>query len=123
MRNIILLLSILASLAGCELNSRGDTTVRTVEDGARVEKSRTRTWDDRARFECLASTTGPCIYTVYQSDCDLEAPADLAARCHVRTIAQFSLAAGERKEFKAMPTDFRWCLRHGDAGEPFCRRA
>jgi len=123
MRNFVLLLSIIASLAGCELGARGDTTVRNVEDGARVEKSRTRTWDDRARFECLASTTGPCIYTVYQSDCDLEGPADLAAPCHVRTLARFELAAGQRKEFKSLPAAFRWCLRHGAAGEPFCRRA
>lgn len=92
-------------VAACE-NVPSVTTARALEDGPRVEKSWVRTWKDRARFECVASTSGLCEVVVFVSECP--GPA-----CKLRVIRQFSLQPGAAADLFKLPPDFRWCLSHG----------
>jgi hypothetical protein len=122
-RHVMLALAVVISFVGaCDWESPRATTMRTSDEGTRAEQMRVRTWDTRARFECLQSTPGPCLVTVYTSACDRDAPADLGPDCRPRTLHSFRLAAGEARDADRLPAGFRWCLRHGPAGEPFCRR-
>jgi hypothetical protein len=122
-RQLMLALAVLLSCAGaCDWEAPRATTLRTNEDGRRAERLRVKTWETRARFECLQSTPGPCHVTVYSSDCNLDGPADLRPPCRARTLRRFTLAVGEARDSANLPRGFRWCLRHGARGEPFCRR-
>jgi hypothetical protein len=122
-RHLMLGLAVVVSFAGaCDREAPRTTTTRTSEDDVKTERLRVRTWATRARFECLASTPGPCLVTIYTSTCNLDAPADLAPACRARTLHQFALDPGEARDTTRLPDGFRWCLRHGVAGQPFCRR-
>ena len=57
-----------AGVTACE-QVPNTTIARSVEDGARVEKSWVRTWRDRARFECVASSSGACQVVVFVTEC------------------------------------------------------
>jgi hypothetical protein len=122
-RQLMLVLVVLVSCAGaCDWEGPRATTMRTESDGGHSERLRVKTWDTRARFECLESTPGPCQVTVYTSDCNLDGPADLRPPCRARTLRRFTLAVGEARDSARLPRGFRWCLRHGDGGAPVCRR-
>lgn len=92
------------TITACEPMST-TTVARSLEDGDRVEKSWVRTWTDRARFECVASTSGPCQVVVFVSECP--GPA-----CKTRVIREFRLAAGEATDLVRLPRGFRYCLSH-----------
>jgi hypothetical protein len=122
-RHLMLGLAVVVSFAGaCDHESPRMTTLRSSEEDGKTERLRVRTWDTRARFECLASTPGPCLVTVYTSRCNLDAPADLGPACRARMLYRFALDQGEARDTGRLPDGFRWCLRHGAAGQPFCRR-
>lgn len=92
-------------VAACE-NVPSVTTARSREDGSLIEKSWVRTWKDRARFECVASTTGLCQVVVFVSECP--GPA-----CSLRIVREFSLRPGAAADLVKLPPNFRWCLQHG----------
>jgi len=122
-RHVMLGLAVVVSFAGsCDREPPHATITRSSDDGAHAEQLRVRTWDTRARFECLQSTPGPCLVTVYTSACDRDAPGDLGPACRPHTLRSFRLAVGEARDTDRLPAGFRWCLRHGADGEPFCRR-
>jgi hypothetical protein len=122
-RHLMLGLAVVVSFAGaCDHESPRTTTLRSSEVDGKTERLRVRTWDTRARFECLASTPGPCQVTVYTSTCNLDAPADLGPACRARMLYRFALDQGEARDTGRLPDGFRWCLRHGADGQPFCRR-
>lgn len=124
-RSLMLALAVLVACAGaCDREPPPrSTTQRSSDAGDRAEKLRVKAWADHARFECLESTPGPCLVTVYTSTCDLEGPADLAPACRVRLLREYRLAIGEARTARDLPAGYRWCMRHGDAGTAFCRRA
>jgi hypothetical protein len=67
-----------AGVTACE-KVTSTTVARSIEDGDRVEKDWVRTWKDRARFECVASTSGACQVVVFVSGGDAEERHDLIA--------------------------------------------
>ena len=81
------------------------TVARSVEDGQRIDKSWVRTWKDRARFECVASTSGVCRVVVFVSECP-------GSACQTRVLRDFALAAGESVDLLRLPRGFKYCLSH-----------
>jgi hypothetical protein len=76
-----------AGVTACE-QVPNTTIARSVEDGARVEKSWVRTWRDRARFECVASSSGACRVVVFVSECP-------GAACSTKVIREVELVEGQ----------------------------
>jgi hypothetical protein len=93
-----------AGVTACEKVST-TTIARSVEDGNRIEKSWVRTWSDRARFECVASTSGVCAVVVFVTECP-------GGACKTRIIREFALPAGETADLAKLPAGFRYCLSH-----------
>jgi hypothetical protein len=102
--SILVAISI-AGVAACE-QVPNTTIARSVEDGPRVEKSWVRTWKDRARFECVASSSGACRVVVFVSECP-------GAACATRIIQEFAVPVGEVADMVRLPAGFRYCLAHG----------
>lgn len=105
-----LLTTLLLAICAAGVNSfkvePNRTVAQALENGAQVEKSWVRTWRDRARFECVASTTGACQVVVFLSECP--GPA-----CQTRVLRELSLPAGGVADLPALPPGFRYCLVHG----------
>lgn len=102
---ILLLIAISAAgVAACE-KVPSTTVARSVEDGTRNDKSWVRTWADRARFECVASTSGACWVVVFATECP-------GSACGVRVLREFRLAAGQASDVLHLPPGFRYCLSH-----------
>lgn len=108
MRNLIAAIYFLLSLFGCEIG--GTTTVtRSIVDGMDIIHSRTRVQAGIARFECIASATGECHYTLFPSKC---ASAD--RNCAKRPLDRFTLPRGDRREVVGLPK-FDTCVAQDDA--------
>ena len=105
------LLPILLHIAVCAIGMSASnpvpstTTALSLEDGDRVDKSWVRTWKERARFECVASTSGACWVLVFVSECP-------GGACKVRVLRDFRLAAGQSTDVLRLPPGFRYCLSH-----------
>lgn len=93
-----------AGVAACEQVAT-TTVARSIEDGDRVEKSWVRTWSDRARFECVASSSGACAVVVFVSECP-------GGACRTRVLREFTLPAGESADLAKLPSGFKYCLSH-----------
>ena len=94
-----------AGVTACE-QVPNTTIARSVEDGSRIEKSWVRTWRDRARFECVASSSGACRVVVFVSECP--GPA-----CSTKVIRELELVEGQAADLLMLPAGFRYCLAHG----------
>jgi hypothetical protein len=101
----ILIAVSVAGVSACE-QVPNTTVARSVEDGSRIEKSWVRTWRDRARFECVASNSGPCRVVVFVTECPGQA-------CSTRLIRELELAEGQAADLLKLPPGFRYCLAHG----------
>lgn len=97
-----------AGVTACE-QVPSTTIARSVEDGSRVEKSWVRTWRDRARFECVASSSGACRVVVFVTEC----PGQACSTQPIRVIRELDLAEGQVADLVKLPTGFRYCLAHG----------
>lgn len=107
---------LILSLVGCDLGARSTTTEATTDDGETIYSSKTRTWDDHARFECRDSSSGYCHFVVFTSDCP-------GANCSTRVVSAFSLVPGENRELEALPKGYRYCLDHlRPPAAPNCKR-
>ena len=106
MRNLIAVIYYLLAMFGCE----GGTTIvsRSVIDGVDVIHSKTRIMADVAHFECIASASGECHYTLFPRRC---APAD--GDCASRPIERFTMAAGATREVVGLP-GFNACVTQAD---------
>jgi hypothetical protein len=94
-----------AGVAACE-QVPNTPIARSVEAGPRVENSRVPTSRDRARFDCVASSSGPCQVVVFVSECP-------GAACSTRLIKQFAVPVGEAADMVKLPLHFQYCLAHG----------
>lgn len=94
-----------AGVTACE-QVPNTTIARAVEDGPRIEKSWVRTWRDRARFECVASSSGACQVVVFVTECPGEA-------CSTKLVRELELAEGQAADLLRLPPGFRYCLVHG----------
>jgi hypothetical protein len=102
MRNLSAALYFLLALFGCE--SGGTTTItRSVSNGVDLIHASTRVKAGVARFECLASASGECHYTLLPPQCASNAP------CSENPIDRFSMKAGESREVVGLP-GFTACI-------------
>lgn len=100
------LIAAVAGLAACDGSSDATATIaRSFIDGDRIDMDWVRTWKDRARFECVASTSGVCRVIVFVTECP--GPA-----CGVRVLREFPLKAGEVADLLGLPPGYRYCLSH-----------
>ena len=93
---------LLLILAACNL---GGTTYsnRIGIDGHDTLYSKARAKDGMARFECKASDSGRCHYTLYPEACSGKAD------CQLAPLQRFTVARGQTREI-AVVRDFRVCV-------------
>jgi hypothetical protein len=98
----LLFSSLLFILSSC---GPGGTTYsnRIGADGHDVLVSKARVMDGMARFECRASDSGRCHYTLYPDACAGKAD------CRLSPLQRFSVASGEAREIANL-RDFRVCV-------------
>lgn len=110
MRNLSAAIYFLLALFGCE--SGGTTTItRSVSNGVDLIHASTRVKAGVARFECLASTSGECHYTLLPPQC-----ASSSTPCKEAPIDRFSIKTGESREVVGLP-QFSACVsQHGSVG-------
>lgn len=108
MRNLIAAIYFLLALFGYE---GGGTTVVTHArvGGVDVIHSRMRLMAGIARFECLASASGECHYTLFPDKC-----ASTQTDCDRHPIDRFTMPAGEKREVVGLPA-FTACVSQDDA--------
>lgn len=108
MRNLMALLYYLCALFGCSV---GGTTIEhhNVIDGVDILDSRVRITERIARFDCKASRSGQCHYSLFRGNCP--APAAGAApdpHC-AQPTERFALAAGTTREIVGIAEGFKVC--------------
>jgi hypothetical protein len=110
MRNLFAALYFLLAVFGCD--GGGTTTItRSVSNGVDLLHASTRVKAGVARFECLASASGECHYTLLPPQC-----ASSKAPCKEAPIDRFSMKTGESREVVGLPA-FTACIsQDGSAG-------
>lgn len=98
----IALLQFLLALSGCGL---GATTYsnRIADNGHDVLASKARAQDGVARFECVASDSGWCHYTLYPEACRGRAD------CSMAPLQRFAVARGDSRQLAGL-AGFRVCV-------------
>lgn len=115
MRNLFAAVYFLLALFGCE---SGGTTMIThsISNGVDLLHAKTRIKAGVARFECLASVSGECHYTLLPDKC-----AATDAPCMEKPIDRFVMKAGESREVVGLPR-FSACVSQdvstGSCGSP-----
>lgn len=114
MNKLIAIVSFALSLYGCDVG--GSTYVhRSSADGNDVLYSKVVAKPGFTRFECLASASGQCHYTLYAGDCPPPSTQGSsntpppAHGCQPKRAKHFALASGDSRR---MPTlsRFRMCV-------------
>jgi hypothetical protein len=97
MHKFLMLASFVLSLFGCDIG--GSTVVhRSSEDGRDTLYSRIRIKDGSARFDCIASASGRCHYTLFAENC-----ADVAdAGCARQPLQRFDVIAGQTRDIAGL---------------------
>jgi len=118
MRNFTALLYYLFALLGCDI---GATTIvhRASVDGIDIIDSEVRVTDRIAKFECLASRSGQCHYTLFHDDCAVAgntatSPAGEVQPCASQPFERFAMAAGSDKEVIGLEPGFKLCVSAED---------
>ena len=112
MRNLFAAVYFLLALFGCD--SGGTTTItRSVSNGVDLVHARTRVKAGVARFECLASASGECHYTLRPVQCDAT-----GSSCTETPIDRFTMKTGESREVVGLP-QFSACVSQ-DASSGSC---
>ena len=102
MTKFVALLQFLLALGGCSLG--GTTYSNHIANGGHdVLNVRTHVQHGVARFECKASDSGSCHYTLYPDACAGKAD------CKLAPLQRFSVARGEVRELSGV-RDFRVCV-------------
>ncbi len=107
MRNLIAAVYFLLAAFGWDI---GGTTIvsRSTSGGIDQVYSRIRIKEAVTRFECVASTSGACHYTLFPR-C-----ASATDNCDERPAERFTVAAGARREVVGLPV-FSACVAQDDA--------
>ena len=111
MRNLIAAVYFLLALFGCD---GGGTVIdtRSAVDGIDALHSRIRIKAGIARFECIASASGECHYTLFPREC-VSASGD----CSKRPPERLTIAAGATREVVGLPA-FDACVTQKDPASP-----
>ena len=108
MRNLFAALYFLLALFGCD--GGGTTTItHSAVDGVDVIHARTRVKAGVARFECLASASGMCHYTLLPPPCAGGTP------CTEPPVDRFAMKTGESREVVGLPR-FDACVSQEASG-------
>lgn len=99
---LVALLQFLLALAGCSMGGV-DYTSRVAQDGHVSLSSRARVEDGVARFECRASDSGWCHYTLYPEACSQRRD------CALAPLRRFVVARGDTRQFAGL-RDFTPCV-------------
>ena len=113
MSKLIALFQFLLALAGIGV---GGTTydTRVAANGHDVLDSRAHVQDGVARFDCRASDTGLCHFTLYPQRCT-------DATCDAPPLRSFDVARGDSRQIAGLP-GFRLCVdADGAALGPDCK--
>lgn len=97
---LVVLLQFLAMLSGC--SAGGTTFTSEVDSDAETLSSRVRVQDGVSRFDCRASSSGQCYYTLYPHACNGEAD------CKLAPLRHFAVARGDSRQIAGL-SDFRPC--------------
>lgn len=114
MRNVLAMLYYLFAVVGC---SGGRVTeIRSEADGHDILHGRIEVSAEVAKFECLASATGQCHFSLFDPSCTSP-----AAACD-KPPERFALAQGESREIVGLPAGFHPCIDAiGDVPRPDCK--
>ena len=93
MSKLIALLQFLLALAG--FSSGGTTWTSQVHDNGHVLSSRAQAQDGVARFDCRASDSGLCYYTLYAAAC-------ARTNCNDAPLRRFSVARDQSRQFAGL---------------------
>lgn len=114
MTKLLALVHFLLALSGCSLGGTSYSH-RVAENGSDALYSKTHVKDGVARFECIASNSGACHYTLYPDACDGKTDCELAP------LQRFDVARGESRQLTGV-TEFRPCVSSDAAAlGPDCR--
>lgn len=102
---------LLLALAGCGVAGR-TVSMHVTRDGHDVLYSEVYASDALAVFQCKASASGACHYTVYARPCTDAGP------CATRPLHRFAVRAGERLFDTTLPAGFVACVSETDDGAP-----
>jgi hypothetical protein len=100
----LLLSPLLVILAACGADGNSHTQISRIANGGHdVLSSKTRVQDGVARFDCKASDSGHCHYTLYPDACAGKAD------CQLAPLQRFTVPRGQAREITGM-RDFRVCV-------------
>jgi len=111
MDKLILLLSLLGALFGCD-GGRDDVVHRVVVAGHDVMLSRTSIRGDEVQLDCVRGASGACHYVLLPRGC-----ATVAACGHHAT--RYDVAAGASRRI-TQPRGFRLCVITRPGDPPQC---
>jgi hypothetical protein len=103
----LLLSPLLAILSSCGIDGTSYSN-RIVDNGHDVLYSKAQAKHDIARFECRASDSGVCHYTLYPDACTANAD------CRLAPLRRFTVAQGASRKIAGL-RDFRVCVGTSDA--------
>ncbi|HET8818339.1 MAG TPA: hypothetical protein VFM73_02220 [Xanthomonadaceae bacterium] len=109
------LLQLLLALFGVDLGG-ATFSHRSTVDGVDTLYSIATVESGIARFECLASASGRCFYTVFPASCAgaPALPGTRIGRCDAKPPRQFELPAGSRREIAGLSVE-ALCVRGDEA--------
>lgn len=112
MRFLISLFSFVCALLGFDPQPGTSTVAVLSQDGIKVNSTKVRLAEGKAKFECLQSASGQCHYVVYLSDCAAPAADPAGTPCTTTVIDRFTLVAGKDRESDGVPAGARVCASH-----------
>lgn len=110
-------------LAGCNYSPSTSITTTTVSGTDVLDSSVRETAQGLTQFACNESATGHCYYSVFTSECRVDAKNPGVDTCTTRRIADFTLAKGESKALTGLPADYKHCVARSTPIPPFCANA
>jgi hypothetical protein len=115
MNKFVALVQFLFALSGCAMDG-ASYNHRVVDNGRALLDSRAQVQDGVARFECRASDSGWCHYTLYPEACAGK------PECALAPLRTFRVARGESHQVAGL-AGFRPCVdAQGHALGPDCRQ-
>lgn len=115
MELLAILLQVVLALFGIDVGA-GTFSHRSSIDGVDTLHSIATVESGIARFECLASASGRCYYTVFPASCagTPSLPGTRLGRCATKPPRAFTLPAGSRREIAGLAVE-ALCVRSDDA--------
>jgi hypothetical protein len=99
---LVALLAFVASVLGCDHPHR-TISQRTTANGVDQLDSEVEITTGHTRFDCHASRTGACHYTVFAHPCDEH------DRCDATPLRQLSVQAGTQQDLTGLPAAMQVC--------------